>query len=163
MRRLIAIVEGLSNAGALLSVLAMAAIVVLILLEIFVRAAFGSSTQVASEYSGYLMVALCLLGFAYSFREKAFIRINLLVPRLPRVWQRRVEACAGLAGFAITVYVFIYAVSMTYGSWELGMKSDTMAETPFWIPQLAVPLGLAMLGLQLLAFVADRLLKQDDT
>lgn len=163
MRRMIAIVEGLSNAGALLSVLAMAAIVVLILLEIFVRAVFGSSTQVASEYSGYLMVALCLLGFAYAFRERAFIRIGLLVPRLPTVWQRRIEAVTGLIGFAITAYAFVYAVSMTYESWALGMQSDTMAETPFWIPQLSVPLGLALLGLQLLAFTADRLLKQDES
>lgn len=163
MRRILAIVEGLSKAGALLSVLAMSAIVLLILVEIFVRAVFDSSTQVASEYSGYLMVALCLLGFAYTFHEKAFIRIGLLLPRLSKTWNRRFEIVAGLFGLAITGYALTYAVSMTYESWALGMQADTMAETPFWIPQLAVPLGLALLCLQLAAFVADRLLKRDDS
>ncbi|MBG0776194.1 MAG: TRAP transporter small permease [Desulfovibrionaceae bacterium] len=150
-------IEGLSTLGALVSIVFMVLIVGLILLEIVLRTLFDSSTLVASEFSGYFLVGLVLFGFGYTFRKGAFIRINLLVPRLSQGWARVFDAACGLAALAITLYCANYAVAMAWESYALDMQADTMAQTPFWIPQSLVPLGLYILALQLLAFVVARI------
>jgi len=142
-------VELLSRLGGYAAAGFMLCIVVLILLEIAVRTGWDSSTQVASEYSGYFMVALVLLGFAETFRSGAFIRIELLMPRLPSKARRVCEILVSLLSLAITIYALRYSLDMTWESLRLDMRADTMAETPFWIPQLALPTGLSLLALQI--------------
>jgi hypothetical protein len=46
---------------------------------------------------------------------------------------------------------------MVYDTRELGMQADTIAETPLWIPQTFVPVGLLMLFVQLLGLIARRI------
>ncbi len=134
----------------------MLCIVLLILVEITVRTGWDSSTQIASEYSGYFMVALVLLGFAETFRSEAFIRIELLQPRLSPLGRRICELLAGVLSLGITLYALRYSIDMTRESWLLDMRADTMSETPFWIPQLAVPVGLALLALEILLYILRR-------
>jgi TRAP-type C4-dicarboxylate transport system permease small subunit len=131
-------------------------IVALILVEIASRAVLGVSTLIAAEYSGYLLVGLVLLGFAYTIGEGGFIRINIVRARLPAGAQRALDIFACVFSAVITAFVFRYSVIMVYETKKLGMQADTIAETPFWIPQLVVPLGLAMLFLQLVAMTVRR-------
>ena len=147
----------LSRAGAFLAILFMLLIVGLILLEILVRSLFGSSTQVASEYSGYFMVGLVLCGFALTFKDGAFIRINLLLSRLSPPAARACKIVAALLCLGITLYALVYCVEMVWESYSLDMRADTMAETPFWIPQLTLPIGLSLLALELILYILRRI------
>ncbi|MGE4298083.1 MAG: TRAP transporter small permease subunit [Desulfovibrionaceae bacterium] len=156
MERLCRIIEGLSRGGAFVSAFFMLAIVALILVEIVVRATLGASTLIASEYSGYFLVALVVFGFGHTFHDKAFIRIGLLLAHLPHGARRALDVLMALGALGITLYVLAYSVDMAWESWQLDMRADTMSETPFWMPQLVAPLGLALLALQLCAFIARR-------
>ncbi len=147
---------GIARAGAWLSAGFMLAIVGLILTEIVLRTGWNSSTQVASEYTGYFMVGLVLFGFAETFRSNAFIRIELLLSRLPSRAVRFCELVAALLSLCITLYALRYAVNMTWQSYVLKMQADTPAETPFWIPQLVIPLGLTMLALEIVLYILRR-------
>lgn len=155
--RLLDSLDWVSRMGAWISGGFMLLIVALILVEIAVRTGWDSSTQIASEYSGYFMVALVLLGFAETFRSGAFIRIELLMPRLPKRAQRVTEITMAVISLSITLYALRYSIDMAWESFRLDMRADTMAETPFWAPQAAVPLGLALLALQLAIFIVRRL------
>ncbi len=155
--RLLDGLEWVSRIGSWISGGFMLLIVALILVEIAVRTGWDSSTQIASEYSGYFMVAMVLLGFAETFRSGAFIRIQLLMPRLPKAAQRLTEIAMALISLGITLYALRYSLDMAWESFRLDMRADTMAETPFWMPQAAVPLGLALLALQLAIFIVRRL------
>lgn len=156
MTRLVKWIEALAKAGAYLSAVFMLLNVGLILVEIFSRAVLGVSTLIAAEYSGYLLVGLVLMGFAYTIGQGGFIRINLVRARLPEGAQRYLDIIACIFSAVITAFVFRYSVIMVYETKELGMEADTIAETPFWIPQLVVPIGLAMLFLQLVAMTVRR-------
>jgi len=156
MDKLLRGIEALSRGGAYLSALSMLVIVGLILVEIVARAVFGVSTMVAAEYSGYLLVALVLLGFAYTIGQGGFIRINLIRARTSENTQRWLDIFAAVFSAAITAYVFYFSLFMVYETWALGMEADTVAETPLWIPQIMVPVGLFMLFLQLLGIIARR-------
>lgn len=159
MTKLLTRLDGLgrvSRAGAYLASFFMLLIVGLILVEILVRSLFGSSTQIASEYSGYFMVALILLGFAETFRSGSFIRIELLLPRLPKKVAKVVEILAALFSLAITIYALCYSIDMVRESFTLDMRADTMAETPFWIPQMALPVGLVLLAMEIVLYILRR-------
>lgn len=156
MERFVRWIEALAKAGAYLSAAFMLLIVALILVEILSRVLFGVSTLIAAEYSGYMLVGLVLLGFAYTIGNDGFIRISMVRTRLPERARRILDIIACIFSAAVTAFVFRYSVLMVYDSKELGMQADTIAETPFWIPQLLVPIGLAMLFLQLVAMTIRR-------
>lgn len=151
--------ELVSRLGGYASAIFMLCIVVLILVEIATRTGWDSSTQIASEYSGYFMVALVLLGFAETFRSGAFIRIELLMPRLPASARRGCELLMSVLALCITLYALRYSLDMTWESLRLDMRADTMAETPFWIPQLALPVGLSLLALQIAVHIVRLFVK----
>lgn len=154
--RILSMIEGLSLGGAFLSAFGMAAIVLLIVVEIVLRSLFDTSTLVASEYGGYLLVAVVCFGFAYTMREGAFIRISFVRHVLPAPLQRMLDSVAGVAGAVITGYALKYSAVMVWETYDLEITADTIAETPLWVPQLTIPLGLFMLLLQIVAFTMRR-------
>jgi TRAP-type C4-dicarboxylate transport system permease small subunit len=89
-------------------------------------------------------------------KEDGLIRINLLTSHFSANGKRIADIISGLLGAAITAFALKYAVSMVYETWDLEMTADTIAETPLWIPQLAIPVGLALLLIQIIAFIARR-------
>jgi TRAP-type C4-dicarboxylate transport system permease small subunit len=145
--------KGLCQAGAFLSAVFMALTVALIVLEIFVRGVFNLSTMVASEYSGYFLVSIVCFGLAYTLYHRAHIRITIFWDRFSDVWKRRVDIGAGILSAAITGFGLYYAILLVYDTYSLGMTADTMVETPLWIPQTAIPIGLLMLLLQLVYLI----------
>ncbi|WP_432738172.1 TRAP transporter small permease subunit [Maridesulfovibrio sp. FT414] len=158
MRTFIRIIEGLSVGGAFLSAAGMLFIVALVVLEIFLRAVLNTSTLVSSEYGGYALVFLILTGLAYTMKEDGLIRINLLTSHFSEQGRRIADIVSGVIGIAITSFALKYTISMVYETWDLEMTADTIAETPLWIPQLAIPLGMGLLLIQLIAFIARRAL-----
>ncbi|WP_320171078.1 TRAP transporter small permease [Maridesulfovibrio sp.] len=157
MRSIIRIIEGLSVGGAYLSAAGMLFIVGLVVVEIFLRSVLNTSTLVSSEYGGYALVFLILTGLAYTLRENGLIRINLLTSHFSENGKRVADIISGIIGVCITAFALKYTVMMVYETWDLEMTADTIAETPLWIPQLAIPIGLILLLLQLIAFIAGRI------
>ncbi len=156
MRAFIRLIEGLSTGGAFLSAAGMIFIVVLVVIEIFLRAVLNTSTLVSSEYGGYALVFLILTGLAYTMKEDGLIRIGLLTSHFSARGKRIADIVSGIIGVAITTFALKYTIAMVYETWDLEMTADTIAETPLWIPQLAIPVGLALLLIQLIAFIAKR-------
>ncbi|MGM0423730.1 MAG: TRAP transporter small permease subunit [Thermodesulfobacteriota bacterium] len=157
MSRLSAWIEGLCRAGAFLSALCMALIVALIVLEIFLRTFLGFSTMVSSEFSGYLLVGVVSLGLAYTLQHEAHIRITLIWDNLPRTWQTRLDILVACTSVLVTCFALYHSILLVQETYSLGISADTMAETPLWIPQVAIPVGLGMLLLQLINFILRRL------
>lgn len=160
MRAFIRLIEGLSTGGAFLSAAGMMFIVILVVIEIFLRAVLNTSTLVSSEYGGYALVFLILTGLAYTMKEEGLIRISLLTTHFSANGKRIADIISGVIGVAITGFALKYSVSMVFETWELEMTADTIAETPLWIPQLAIPVGLALLLIQLIAFIAGKMTEE---
>ncbi len=151
MERMLRWIDRLNGAAAAVSSVAMVLIVALILAEVVVRSAFGGSTMVADEYSAYCYVLLVFLGLGYTLKADAHIRVKIVLARLGPRGQRVLDGVAlglalGLCGFAIW-----HSTKMVADVYTLEMVSETPAQTPMWLPQLAVPVGLALFFLQLLA------------
>ncbi len=147
------LVNKLCKGGAYLSGFFLVALVLMILTEIFLRSFFDISTMIADEYSGYFYLASIFLGLAYTFNEDGHIRINIITSKLTRKSNRKIDIFAGI----ITLFVLIFAlwrtILLAYDSYELEMLSEAVSETPIYLTQLAMPVGISLLILAVIAFI----------
>lgn len=137
---------------AVLAALVLVAMVVQILIEIAMRAFYGTSSGVLDEFVGYGVAASSFCGLAYALEREALIRVTLL----GRVADRHPAVARLLEGFAILVTLAAFALVIRYfllsveRHWERGTVSETIAEVPMWIPEGAMLIGMAVFWLALL-------------
>lgn len=123
----------------------------LIVTEIGARTLFRTSTLVADEVAGYLLVVLASFGLADSFRSGSFIRVTLLGDRLPPHARRRMEKALLVAALAYTAFLAYHLCAFTVASYVEDTRSIDFSRTPLWIPRGFMALGVSGLALQLLA------------
>ncbi len=150
-------IEKCSTFGGYISGLFMVLIVVLISVEIACRSIFSTSTLIADEYSAYFFVAVVMMGLAFSMKDGSHIRISIIMGRLGEGPARILDIITHLAAIALSSYAFYHAVVMVYDTWELEMTADSISETPIYLPQIVIPVGLLLFILQLVAQFLRRL------
>jgi TRAP-type C4-dicarboxylate transport system permease small subunit len=97
------------------------------------------------ELSGYLVVAIVMLGAAEALRRGDHISVDLLTSRMGRRGQRYV-ALWGLLATAMFAGAVIYsAVLMVRFSFSFGVYSEGYLGVPMWIPQSVLLAGSALL------------------
>lgn len=154
--RLLRWIDAAAAAGGAAASVFLGAIVVLITLEIVLRSGFHTSTLVADEYSAYFFVAVVMLGLPIALRDGAHIRITLVSGRLPEAGQRWLDIFVHLLALALCGFALYHATMMAYDAYALDMQADSISETPIFLPQIVIPLGLLLFALQLLAGLARR-------
>jgi TRAP-type transport system small permease protein len=153
MKTLYNLVNKLSLWGAYLSSLLLVSLVLLILTEIFIRYFFNMSTLIADEYSGYLFLASVFLGLSYTFKENAHIRINILTSRMSKKSNKFIDIFAGTITIIVLSFALYRTILFTFDSYEMEMLSESVSQTPLYLTQLVMPLGLSLFILSVLIFV----------
>lgn len=105
----------------------------------FLRVAFD-----ATEISGFFMAASTFLGLAYTFTTDSHIRVNLLISRLGPGGRRASELWCSLLAAGACGYWTWQTVQMVLISIEVHDVSPGLMAVPFWIPQSALVIGLAI-------------------
>lgn len=128
---------------------------------IWVRFVMNGTTVWQTEAVIYLMIAATLLGLSYVQRLRGHVNVDLVPMALPR------RARKVLAVVTLSISIAVIAVMLWYGyefwhiAWARGWTSDTVWGIRLWIPYLALPIGLALFLLQLLADLVALLLDID--
>lgn len=115
-----------------------------IMIEIGLRL-FGYSTFILDEYIGYAVAAMIFLGLPYALEKNGLIRVALVLNRLPKAWHWPLELVIATATFLAFGWLSYFWTLNVARSFERGISSNTMAETPLWLPEGAVLLGLCLL------------------
>ncbi|WP_417606365.1 TRAP transporter small permease [Oceanimonas baumannii] len=132
-----------------------------ILLEIGLRLA-GLSTYVLDEFVGYGVATMTFLGLGYCLERGSLIRVKLLVDKLPSRWHWLPELLTTLVAlFTFSTLAWIWGKNV-WRSYQRGTTSDTLAETPLWLPEGMVWLGMVLLCLTLLAHALTLFTHTDD-
>ena len=153
MKTLYNLVNKLSLWGAYLSSILLVSLVLLILTEIFIRYFFNTSTLISDEYSGYLFLASVFLGLSYTFKENAHIRINILTSRMSEKSNKFIDIFAGSITIVVLLFALYRTILFTFDSYEMEMLSESVSQTPLYLTQLVMPLGLSLFILSVLIFV----------
>jgi TRAP-type C4-dicarboxylate transport system permease small subunit len=128
---------------------------------IWVRFVLNGTTVWQTEAVIYLMIAATLLGLSYVQRLRGHVNVDLIPLAVPR------RARKGLAVVTLSLSIVIVAVMLWYGyefwhvAWARGWTSDTVWGIDLWIPYLAIPVGLGLFLLQLVADLVALLLNID--
>ena len=149
-----AAVFAVSRTAAGVSAAILVAMVAHIMLEIFLRNFFDTSTFALDEFVGYEVAAMAFLALGYSLEKRALIRVSLLqhpLRNLPRLRQAIELFCAlaTLAAVAIPIVFFGRSIRVAY---ERGYTTGTITNLPQWIPEVFVLLGLLIFWVQLFAY-----------
>jgi len=149
--RAMARIAGVGVAFAAVLLVAMAALIVV---EVTGRYLFGFSTLIADEYGEYMFVWMTFLGFAHTLRSGQFLSVDIAVRRFPPGARRIAAILAGLAGAAVTG-VCVWASWRTVSiSFAFQTASPQQSQTLLWMPQLVMPIGMAVLTLCFLEVAA---------
>lgn len=147
--------ERISYFSAVIAALMTIMILAIICVEVVLRMT-KRSLLVSDEIAGYLNAALVFLGLAYTLREGGFIRVELLYDRLRGAARHAVRWLIVLSSFIYVAVLLYYAVGHVVYSYRTDTRAVSVIETPEWIPQSFMAIGLAVLLVQLLAFIVDR-------
>lgn len=118
---------------------------------IVIRFVLNGSTIWHTEAVIYLVISSTLLGLSYVQLLRGHVNVDLF-PMAVKGSARRMLAIGVLVVSIIVIGIMLFH---GYEYWHLafkrGWRSDTVWGVRLWIPYLAIPVGLALLILQMIA------------
>ena len=151
-------ISGLTSAGAWFAWICLWAMAALIVVDITGRRLLGRSTHVADELSGYFLVVITFVAAAYTLMRGRHIAVTAVIGALPAKARKRLAIANSILALAFTVILVWYSLKLPIISFRGGVIAWTTLETPMFIPESIVPVGLFILALATLAH-AIRLIK----
>ena len=148
-------VNRISHASAVLAGVAILAILVLVCIEVVLRP-FRISLLIVDEVCGYLNAAAVFLGLAYTLRDGGFIRVELVYDRIKGAAKQAVRWLIVITGAIYTAFLLYFTVIHVVYLYQRNVRAVSVIETPEWLPQSVAILGLAILLLQLVALLINR-------
>jgi len=149
MNRLVSFVEKIAYWGGYLSGWLVPIMMMLVVIDVFMRYVMHRPLMVSDELSAYMLVALSFLGLAYTWREGGHVRIEVLVSR----FRGRLYDWVRLIGLILTFIFMIEldraAYKMIVYALQINLRSSTWLMFPLFWPQLTVFIGFVLLTLLL--------------
>ncbi len=94
-----------------------------------------------NDLVSWLCAAAAFLAMAQAFRNGDFVRVTLLLERMPPPLRRSFEIVSlVVAAFAIG-YLAFWAARFTYESWQFQDMAGGLLVIPIWIPQMSFVVG----------------------
>ena len=141
------VIEHVATWAGWFSAWLIAAMALLVFVEVVMRYAASQPLMVADEFAGYMLVAIAYLGVARTWREKGHPRItalvNILSPKLS-TWLRLITRFLVLAFMVILCLTSYGYVADTL---RLGLASASWLRVPLVGPHMFLPIGFTLLAL----------------
>jgi len=137
--------EASISLGHRIAQVSIACMMTLITADVVARNVFRKSLLISDEVSGYLLVVMTFFGIAYSLRSGSLLRIEFLLFALPKRLRGLADVLYDLVALIVCLVLLRAMIRFTWITWEREAIAPTLIETPLWIPQLAMPLGMLIL------------------
>lgn len=131
------------GAGVLAGLAVLAIFVVMI--GAAVMRQLGLATGGTDDIVSWLTAAAAFLAMASTFRHGDFVRVLLLVDRLPAARRRVLEVVCLLIATAFIAFLALAAVRFVHESYAFNDIANGMIPMPLWIPQLTFAVGALLL------------------
>jgi TRAP-type C4-dicarboxylate transport system permease small subunit len=136
------------DAFALAATLILAALVVLVGVEVVMRYFFGQPTRWVNEFCEYALLWLAFLAGPWVLREEAHVKVEMLTDALSPEWRHRFHVATSVVGAAVcALFCWVSAayVLEVFGTGEFLFKS---VQLPKWAVMAVMPPGLLLLAIQ---------------
>ena len=130
------------------------ALIALLMVGQSVLREFGVRTGAVNDVVAWFCAAAAFFGMAHAFKHGDFVRVTLLLEKLPPPQRRVLEITSLLIGTVSVAYLAWWANKFTYDSYVFNEMAQGLLPIPIWIPQSSFALG----SLLLLVAVVDELI-----
>ena len=120
----------------------------LVCYDTIMRKFFRISSDWVFEYTTYMIGAAVILSAAFVLKEGGHINVDILVTRLSRRTRGIVTVVSLFLSSAICAVLAWSSFHMLLRSIAVKFVSNTIMETPLWIPQGLLPAGFILLSVQ---------------
>ncbi len=149
MNRLASVIDRIAYLGGYLSGWLVPLMMMLVVVDVFMRYVMHRPLMISDEFSAYLLVALSFLGLAYTWREGGHVRIEVLVSH----FRGRLYDWVRFLGLILTLFFMIEldraAYKMIVYALNMNLRSSTWLMFPLFWPQLTIFIGFVLLSLLL--------------
>ena len=156
MRRFL---DRLYDGAGVAAALAMAAICVLMLAQAAGREA-GILIRGAEDMVAWLCAACAFLALGHTFRSGDLVRVGVFLDRLPERTRWYAELFALALTGLFTAYILWALTRFVYDSWQFKEVAQGLLRVPIWIPQLSLPIGIAIFFIAVLDELATVLRRE---
>lgn len=159
-RRVIRVLDALDAGAATVGYACCAILVLLMLLSVGARA-IGVPTYFSDEYSGYLMATMIAMALSQVTGKDAHISADFFVERLSKrkIWP--VLSIMHRLAFCCLASVILYlVVRLAYNSFVDSARSQGILQTPLFIPQTLMAIGLGVMVLRALGMLVQTICGQ---
>jgi len=115
---------------------------------------FQVRTGAVNDVVAWFCAAASFFAMAHAFKHGDFVRVTLLLEKVPPGVRRVLEVMALAIGSVCVGYLAFWANKFTYDSWAFNEVAQGLLPIPIWIPQLSFALG----SLLLLVAMVDELI-----
>ena len=141
------------EAENLLVALALAALMLLPLIEIVGRKLFHGGLNGGASLQQHLVLIIGLLGGMFAARDRRLLSLSTLTNFLTGRWQTFARVFSSAFAAGITVFLCLAALQLVQS--EKGGGKILAYGIPLWTVQLIMPLGFGVIALRLLWHAAD--------
>lgn len=149
--RFVCVIGAISAASGEVCAWLVVIMMVLVFYEAFMRYVFNRAPMIADEVSAYMLVAICFVGLAYTWKERGHIRINALTTRLPAKAAYRLRSITLVVAFACVVTLTKFSYDLIISTRNIGIRSGSWLEVPMEWPRGLLFVGFLLLSLHLIA------------
>ncbi len=131
---------------------------ILIIIEVVGRLFLNFSTLISEEWSSYLLIYLIFFGLANAFKLNGFITVDIVYNQFSQRVRDRLRFYSIILALIFIVIFDYELITFVISTYQKHLKSISFSETPLIIPQIAMPIGTTLLGLQLLREIIGKIL-----
>ena len=143
-------VNGIAMICALVAGVAVAALAILILIDIIGRS-IGHSVQGTDELGGYVLALCGSLGLSWTLINRAHPRIDLGFRLFSPTMRNLLHVLAQGTMFLFSLFMTWHALTEFRATLQFGAVTNTPLQTPLWLPQSLWLMGLVLFTLTALS------------
>lgn len=117
--------------------------------EVVMRGLFNAPTEWSIELSVYCVLIAGFLGMSVTYAAGKHIHVDIVVGSLSPRTRCFIEVFTTCVGIFFCAVFVMESFDMAILSLEMDNTSPSTRCTPMWIPQMALPIGMGLLLLQL--------------
>ena len=159
MNRILSLIDRSSRLAETLAVILVFGYCGLMLAEVVARAQ-AKSFSFSWEYSQYAMAAVLALAAGPAIRTGVHVRITLVGGLLPKRAAKWLDVVANGAALVIAGALLLAVWDKFQSSWVRDIPAATVTQTPLWIPQAFLVVGIGQFWLDLFARFIRRVTNQ---
>jgi len=150
------VVRAVTNASNAVGVSLLLAMMFLLTADVTLRYAVNRPIAGSLELTEFMMAAVVFLGLAYAQAQRAHVRVDLIVTRLPRRPQAALDSITLLLSILLYAFIAWKGYERAVELLQKGLVSDLL-RIPHFPFRILVAIGAALLCLELVLTLRGRL------